>query len=111
MKSTIPPQSYILRGEGGAADSAKGSAKIRLEEDNGATVLRYDFHADFGGQLAQIEAPLLTDSVKTLADQFFEDFGALLVPPAPAATSPQLSWLPWVAAAVAVGLVLLYALS
>jgi len=59
-----PPQSYTIAGEGtgGVAGFAKGSAKVNLDEDGGATVLHYAVQAHVGGKLAQIGSRLI-DSV------------------------------------------------
>ncbi len=55
-----PPQSYTIAGEGtgGVAGFAKGSAKVNLDEDGGATVLHYAVQAHVGGKLAQIGSRL-----------------------------------------------------
>ena len=56
-----PPQSYTIAGEGtgGVAGFAKGSAKVNLDEDGGATVLHYAVQAHVGGKLAQIGSRLI----------------------------------------------------
>ena len=56
-----PPKAYTISGEGsgGVAGFAKGAAKVRLEEDGGATMLHYEVAAHVGGKLAQIGSRLI----------------------------------------------------
>ena len=56
-----PPNGYTISGEGqgGVAGFAKGGAKVKLDDDSGATVLRYEVHAQVGGKLAQLGARLV----------------------------------------------------
>jgi carbon monoxide dehydrogenase subunit G len=75
-----PPEGYTISGEGtgGAAGFAKGSARVTLVEDSGATLLRYAVDADVGGKLAQIGNRLIEGTSKKLAGEFFESFSALV---------------------------------
>lgn len=75
-----PPEGYTISGEGtgGAAGFAKGSARVTLVEDGGATLLRYAVDADVGGKLAQIGNRLIEGTSKKLAGEFFESFSALV---------------------------------
>ncbi len=119
-----PPTSYKISGEGqgGAAGFAKGGAQVRLEDDGGATVLRYTVHATVGGKLAQIGSRLVDGTARKMADDFFGKFTALVGPaevvaeapaaaapsPAPAEPEPGLSpllWIPGVLAIVAILLI------
>lgn len=70
------PESYTLagQGKGGAAGFARGEAKVQLDEDGGATVLKYDVSATVGGKLAQIGGRLIDSSARSLAGEFFENF-------------------------------------
>jgi uncharacterized protein len=79
-----PPNGYTISGEGqgGVAGFAKGGAKVHLEDDGGATVLRYEVHAQVGGKIAQLGARLVDATAKQLADQFFDRFSARLAPAA-----------------------------
>jgi len=79
-----PPQSYTISGEGkgGTAGFAKGGAKVSLEEDGGATILRYDVQADVGGKLAQLGGRLIEGTAKNLAGDFFNAFSEAVAGPA-----------------------------
>ena len=116
-----PPASYKISGEGQGGDAgfAKGAAQVRLEDDGGATVLRYTVHATVGGKLAQIGARLIDGTARKMADEFFGKFTQVVGPaevvaeapaaaaPSPAATEPEpglspLLWIPGVLAIVAI---------
>jgi carbon monoxide dehydrogenase subunit G len=84
-----PPQSYTIAGEGsgGVAGFAKGSAKVNLAEDGGATVLNYAVQAHVGGKLAQIGSRLIDAVARKMAENFFTRFVAAVAPEAPAPTA------------------------
>ena len=71
-----PPQSYTIAGEGtgGVAGFAKGSAKVNLDDDGGATVLHYAVQAHVGGKLAQIGSRLIDSVARRMAENFFTRF-------------------------------------
>jgi carbon monoxide dehydrogenase subunit G len=71
-----PPSSYTISGEGkgGTAGFAKGGAKIVLEEDGGATIMRYEVQVDVGGKLAQLGGRLIEGTAKKLSADFFTRF-------------------------------------
>ena len=74
-----PPVSYTISGEGkAAAGFGKGSARVELAEDAGATVLRYSAELKLGGKLAQVGSRLLEGATRQLADQFFDAFAKRL---------------------------------
>ncbi len=75
-----PPNGYTITGEGngGAAGFAKGSAQVRLADDNGVTVLTYKVNAQIGGKLAQIGQRFIDSTASKLADEFFGNFSAAL---------------------------------
>ena len=81
LSNITPPRSYTLtgQGEGGVAGFAKGGADVSLDEQDGATMLRYEVNATVGGKLAQIGARLIDSTAIKLADQFFAAFGATFV--------------------------------
>ena len=70
------PESYTISGEGkaGPVGFAKGSATVRLEEDQGGTLLIYEVNADVGGKLAQLGGRLIEATSKKLAREFFQAF-------------------------------------
>jgi carbon monoxide dehydrogenase subunit G len=84
------PNGYTITGEGqgGAAGFAKGSAKVKLEDDAGATLLKYTVNAQIGGKLAQIGSRLVDGAARKYADEFFAAFGAVVEARAPAAAPP-----------------------
>ena len=71
-----PPAGYKIsgEGEGGIAGFAKGGASVRLEENDGGTLLRYDVDATIGGKIAQLGQRLINGTAKKLADEFFVRF-------------------------------------
>ena len=77
-----PPQSYTIAGEGtgGVAGFAKGSAKVNLDDDAGATVLHYAVQAHVGGKLAQIGSRLIDSVARRMAENFFTRFVAAVAP-------------------------------
>ena len=91
-----PPHSYTLEAsaKGGAAGFGKGTAKVSLSEDGGATVLRYAVEGSVGGKLAQIGQRLIDGAARKMADDFFAAFGEIVAPgasqktPAAAAEEP-----------------------
>ncbi|WP_299618695.1 carbon monoxide dehydrogenase subunit G [Pelagibius sp.] len=86
-----PPNGYTIAGEGkgGAAGFAKGGAKVRLEDDGGATLLNYDVDAQVGGKLAQIGSRLIDGTAKKLADDFFARFAETVGGPAETAAETE----------------------
>jgi uncharacterized protein len=86
------PNGYTISGEGqGSIGFAKGGAKVRLEDADGGTTLRYEVNAQVGGKMAQLGARLIDASAKQMADAFFDRFSVLVAPPevaAPLAATP-----------------------
>jgi carbon monoxide dehydrogenase subunit G len=84
------PNGYRISGEGkgGAAGFAKGGANVRLEDDGGATILKYEVDAQVGGKLAQLGARLIDGTAKKMASQFFENFAAAVEQDGGAAEAP-----------------------
>ena len=126
LQDLDPPHGYTIVGEGkgGAAGFAKGQARVLLEPDGTATILRYQVKADIGGKLAQLGSRLIDSTSRKLAGEFFEKFGALASASAPAsaemasvsASLPPTAAAPtgarprWLLAAVAVGALVVLAL-
>jgi len=104
-----PPQSYKISGEGqgGVAGFAKGGAEVELEEDGGATILRYKATAQVGGKLAQIGSRLIDSTAKKMANEFFgkfaEQVGGGAEEAAPEAPAPEAASAPPPAAAEPAG--------
>jgi len=89
------PNGYTIigQGNGGIAGNAKGSAKVRLSEDAGGTLIVYDVDAEVGGRMAQLGGPIIDATAKQLAGQFFRRFGEAVVgeaaAPAPAPVAAE----------------------
>jgi uncharacterized protein len=86
-----PPNGYTITGEGqgGAAGFAKGGAKVRLEPEGDATLLKYTVNAAIGGKLAQIGARLIDGAAHKMAEDFFASFAANVTGPAPATAGAE----------------------
>jgi carbon monoxide dehydrogenase subunit G len=84
-----PPNSYVISGEGqgGTAGFAKGSARVKLTEDDGGTLLNYEVNAEVGGRLAQVGGVIIDATAKQLSGVFFKRFGEIVAAPAPAAAA------------------------
>jgi carbon monoxide dehydrogenase subunit G len=80
-----PPNGYTISGEGqgGVAGFAKGGAKVGLTEAEGGTLLAYTVNAQIGGKMAQLGARLIDSTAKSMAEQFFTKFSAVVAPPVP----------------------------
>ncbi|HWA50814.1 MAG TPA: carbon monoxide dehydrogenase subunit G [Dongiaceae bacterium] len=78
-----PPNGYTISGEGsgGPAGGAKGSAKVKLTEDQGATLLDYSVESQVSGKIAQLGARLIDATAQKLAGDFFGKFGTLVATP------------------------------
>ena len=91
LSNVVPPESYTITGEGqgGAMGFFKGGADVRLAEDGPeATVLTYAVRAQVGGKMAQLGARLIDSTAKSMSEQFFDRFAAIVAPPAEAAALP-----------------------
>lgn len=77
-----PPQSYTLVGESkaGAAGFGRGSAAVRLTEQDGGTLLSYGADFRVGGKLAQVGSRLVLGATRKTADDFFGQFSQELDP-------------------------------
>ena len=84
-----PPNGYRISGEGkgGPAGFARGGARVELEADGDATILKYEVNASVGGKLAQLGARLIDATARKMADDFFARFAAAVVA-APAEAAP-----------------------
>lgn len=88
-----PPNSYtlLLEGNGGIAGSAKGSAKVRLSEKDGGTLITYEVDAQVGGRMAQLGGPIIDATAKQLAGKFFGRFGEIVSGAKPATAAATTS--------------------
>ncbi|MDR9438365.1 MAG: carbon monoxide dehydrogenase subunit G [Halomonas sp.] len=71
------PHSYTIsgQGQGGMAGSAKGLARVELEESGPKeTVLRYTANAEVAGKLASVGSRVIQGVVRKTADDFFRNF-------------------------------------
>lgn len=82
LQDLDPPQgcTIIGEGEGGIAGFAKGNAAVLLTDLDGSTRLNYRAQAQIGGKLAQLGQRLIAGTAKKIADLFFANFAAALVP-------------------------------
>ena len=80
LTDIVEAESYRLNGagKGGAAGFAKGGAAIRLEDTDGGTNLIYEVDAKVGGKLAQLGSRVVHGVAVKLANQFFENFEAIV---------------------------------
>ena len=74
-------QSYTIKGEGqSSVGFANGSADVRLIEENGSTLLRYEVNVNIGGKIAQLGSRLIDGVAKKMSDYFFGRFADLVAP-------------------------------
>jgi carbon monoxide dehydrogenase subunit G len=126
-EDAAPPEGFTHagtlsgEGKGGPAGFAKGQAQVLLAEEGGGTVLTYTAKATVGGKLAQIGQRLIDSTAKSIADNFFANFEALMraggdgknaavtEPPKPARAPVEEGLKPqiWVAGLIAVVILLL----
>jgi len=117
MEDVVEPASYTLRfeGQGGAAGFAKGTARVALDEEAGATTrLGYTVQAQVGGKLAQVGSRLIDSAALKLADEFFAAFekqvGGVAAAPGDLAAAKAAGVPKWVYVLVALAAVVLGAL-
>lgn len=80
LKDVNPPQGYTLQfeGQGGAAGFGKGSSQVRLEPLPTGCELHYTATAQVGGKIAQVGQRLIDGVAKSMAEDFFKRFEAVL---------------------------------
>jgi len=72
-------QSYTLSGEGqSSVGFANGDADVRLNEENGKTILTYEVDMIVGGKIAQLGSRLIDGVAKKMANYFFGRFSDLV---------------------------------
>lgn len=74
-------------GQGGAAGFARGQSEVLLAAAGNQTILEYSAKAVVGGKLAQIGQRLIDGATRSVADEFFARFSALMQTRAAAAAS------------------------
>jgi uncharacterized protein len=86
LSNLNPPGSYTIsgQGEGGVAGFAKGKADVKLVEvQPQETLMSYDVDAQVGGKLAMLGSRLIDSTARSMAQQFFDRFVALMSGKAP----------------------------
>ncbi len=80
LEDVKAPDSYRIVGEGkgGVAGFAKGAADVALVTTDDGTELTYHVDAKVGGKLAQLGSRIVGGFAKKMADQFFENFQAVV---------------------------------
>jgi len=72
LEDMRPPQHYRIVVEGkGAVGFAKGSADFDLEENDGATVIKYAGELQIGGTIAGVGQRMIQGAAKMMASRFF----------------------------------------
>lgn len=71
-----PPRGFTLTIDGkGAGGWVRGSARMRLSEDGGETVVVCDADGQVGGVIAAVGSRLIDAAARRLSDRFFEALG------------------------------------
>lgn len=79
IENMVPPSNYRLVVEGkGQPGFIKGSGDLLLEENDGATLIRYTGNVQVGGMLASVGQRLIESTAKMLAGKFFSALEAEL---------------------------------
>ena len=74
-------QSYTINGEGqSSVGFANGSADVKITEENGLTILRYEVNVNVGGKIAQLGSRLISGVAKKMSDYFFGRFSDVIAP-------------------------------
>lgn len=114
LEDLEPPKRYRLVGESkAAAGFGSGSALVSLEEDGGATILKYSADFKVGGKLAQVGSRLVLGATRKTADDFFGAFskhldpGAERVDTVPEGRAPGGLPVAWIAAAAVLAVLLI----
>ena len=77
IENMTPPSNYRLVVEGkGQPGFIKGSGDLVLEDQNGATLIRYTGNVQVGGMLASVGQRMIESTAKLLASKFFSALDA-----------------------------------
>jgi uncharacterized protein len=72
LEDTRPPEHYRIVVDGkGVIGFAKGSANFDLEEQSGATLIKYSGELHIGGTIAGIGQRMVQSAAKSMAARFF----------------------------------------
>ncbi len=71
-----------FEGQGGAAGMARGSSRVELIDEGGATRLRYQTQASVAGKLGQVGGRMIDAAARQMADRFFAALQAEVAPEA-----------------------------
>ncbi|MCK9515476.1 MAG: carbon monoxide dehydrogenase subunit G [Ottowia sp.] len=85
------PESYTIRfeGDGGPAGFGKGSAQVKLTEQDGGCELAYTVNASVGGKIAQVGQRLIDGVARSMAEKFFSNFDEEIQKRHPSAAAPD----------------------
>jgi uncharacterized protein len=91
LEDIVPPQSYAIafEGQGGAAGFGKGRSTVKIEPRETGCELVYTAQAQVGGKIAQVGQRLIDGVAKSMAEDFFKRFEAVLVARHPEAVKPE----------------------
>jgi uncharacterized protein len=80
LTEITPPQSYKLsfEGQGGVAGFGKGASAVTLTPNSAGCELGYTVQAQVGGKIAQLGQRLVDGAAKSMADDFFKRFDAIM---------------------------------
>ena len=80
LENVVEDQSYTIVGEGkgGVAGFAKGGADVTLKAVDEDCELTYNATAKVGGKLAQLGSRIIGGFARKMADQFFDNFQAVV---------------------------------
>ena len=81
LSDIVPPESYRIsgQGQGGLAGFASGGATVKLAANGSTeTLMEYDVDAQIGGKLAMLGSRLIDTTARSLAEQFFSKFSAMM---------------------------------
>lgn len=91
LTDITPPSGYKLsfEGQGGVAGFGKGASSVTLTPNEAGCELAYTVQAQVGGKIAQLGQRLVDGAAKSMADDFFKRFDALMAErhPAPPAAA------------------------
>ena len=74
-------QSYTLSGEGqSSVGFVNGSANVKLDEENGITILNYEVNVNVGGKVAQLGSRLIDGVANKMSNYFFGRFADIVSP-------------------------------